>query len=497
MSRRPTKSSTPKLSEAARHLNVPSGIVTTAWPSVRDRCKAFGIAFDPWQDGLGRIALSKRADGKYAASIGGVVLSIPRQTGKTYLIGWLAFALCTLIPNLTIIWTAHHSRTSDETFEKMRSMAMRPRVRRYIDGKPRVANGQQVIKFTNESRILFGAREHGFGRGFDMVDVLILDEAQKLTENAMSDMVPATNAAPNGLVFLMGTPPRPGKDAGEVFTSRRADAIDGDPDTAYAEFSADHEAEIIDWQQVAKANPSFPHRTNKTAVLRMKKLIGSDADFRREAYGIWDVVKGDSALIERADWDELKGSPPPPDAPVAYGVKFSPDNGRVALTVASTCEDGATFVEVVDFASTAVGIGPGARWLAERARECDAITIDGQSHAGLLVEELIKAGVPTRRIVRPSADEFTTSCARFMEMFGNKALRHGGQPGFADDACGVAKRPIGTRGGWGFRSIHPDANDVTVESAALAISGLKQRETNTTSDGTKPPRKTTRRATVM
>ena len=34
-----------------------------------------------------------------------------------------------------------------------------------------------------------------------------LDEAQILTEKAMEDMVPATNAAPNGLVLMMGTPP--------------------------------------------------------------------------------------------------------------------------------------------------------------------------------------------------------------------------------------------------------------------------------------------------
>jgi hypothetical protein len=36
--------------------------------------------------------LGKGADGLYAADA--VVLSIPRQVGKTYLIGWIVFALC-------------------------------------------------------------------------------------------------------------------------------------------------------------------------------------------------------------------------------------------------------------------------------------------------------------------------------------------------------------------------------------------------------------------
>ena len=60
------------LSEVARHLVLPEGIVTTGWPSVRDKCKLLGIAFDPWQDGAGRAILAKRKSGKYAAGVGGV-----------------------------------------------------------------------------------------------------------------------------------------------------------------------------------------------------------------------------------------------------------------------------------------------------------------------------------------------------------------------------------------------------------------------------------------
>lgn len=495
MSPRQTKSSTPKLSELARHVRVPSGAVSTGWPAVRDRCKQFKIGFDPWQHGIGQIALAKRQDGSYAASVGGVVLSIPRQTGKTYLIGWLVFALCTLNPGLTVIWTAHHTRTSDETFGKMRAMAIKEDVRKHILGRPRAANGQQAINFRNGSRILFGAREQGFGRGFDKVDVLVLDEAQILTESAMGDMVPATNAAPNGLVFLMGTPPRPGKDPGEVFSSRRSDALDGDEDTALVEFSADPGARVIDWDQLAKANPSFPKRTNKTAILRMQKLLGSDDNFRREAYGIWDEAAGDEAIFSRSKWDEMRGETPT-GGNVSYGVKFSPDNGRLALTVASTCDDGKVFVEVVDYSTTASGIGPGAAWLAERSRTCDAIVIDGQSHAGLLVEELLKRNVHPRKIVRPGADEVITGSARFFELFHANALRHSGQPGLANDIAGTAKRPIGRQGGWGFKSIKPDAHDVCVESAALAITGLKERPSVAPVEET-PERPQRRKAMVM
>jgi phage terminase large subunit-like protein len=111
------------LAEVARHVVLPTGIVSTGWPAVRDKARDLGVTFDPWQDGAGQVILSKRADGSYACSIGGVVISIPRQVGKTFLIGAIVFALCLLNPGLTVIWTAHHTTTSNQTFQSMQGFA--------------------------------------------------------------------------------------------------------------------------------------------------------------------------------------------------------------------------------------------------------------------------------------------------------------------------------------------------------------------------------------
>jgi hypothetical protein len=75
-----------RLSELARHVVLPSGIDSTGWPAVRDSAPSSAIEFDEWQDGLGRAVLGKRADGIYAATVGGVVLSIPRQVAKTFIV---------------------------------------------------------------------------------------------------------------------------------------------------------------------------------------------------------------------------------------------------------------------------------------------------------------------------------------------------------------------------------------------------------------------------
>jgi hypothetical protein len=74
----------------ARHVVTPEGIARSEWPSVRETCRRLGWGFDGWQDGAGMLILSQRADGEYAADT--IVVSIPRQVGKTYLIACIIFA---------------------------------------------------------------------------------------------------------------------------------------------------------------------------------------------------------------------------------------------------------------------------------------------------------------------------------------------------------------------------------------------------------------------
>ena len=148
--RSPTRRSAPKLSEAARHVVIPAGIETTGWPAVRAKGAELGLLFDPWQDGTGRVALGKRADGKYAATVGGIVMSIPRQVGKTYFVGALVVILCILFPGLKVVWTAHRTRTATNTFRSMQGMARRKKVAPHVD-HIRQANGEQEIAFRNGS----------------------------------------------------------------------------------------------------------------------------------------------------------------------------------------------------------------------------------------------------------------------------------------------------------------------------------------------------------
>ncbi|GAB3292972.1 hypothetical protein GCM10027427_12000 [Pseudoclavibacter terrae] len=459
-------------------MQIPEGIVSTIWPSVQKQCARFGVGFDQWQDDLGELILARREDGQYACSVGGAVLSIPRQTGKTYTIGWLVFALCTMQPNMTVIWTAHRTRTANETFQAMRTMAKKPGVASFIESV-RATNGEQEVAFVNGSRILFGAREQGFGRGFAEVDVLVLDEAQILTEDAMSDMVPATNAAANGLVIMMGTPPRP-KDPGAVFAERRRDALANDPDTLFVEFSADRDAQLDDWVQLAKANPSFPHRTGKTAILRMRKLLGSDDSFRREAYGIWDEVAGLSSHFKPGQWSCLY-DPFVPEGSVVFGVKFSVDGALIGVCAAVKPREGPIAVSGIRLAST----GEGFSWFVELVKaqrdHLVQVVIDGRSGVSALIEALddegfkvrVKAKLPARFIRVPTLAEYQEAHVIFERAVQDGELSQDGSATLLDQISHAVKRPIGTQGGYGWGGIG-ETDDVTLlDSGTLAVWGAR------------------------
>jgi hypothetical protein len=453
--------------------------VSTGWPAVRAKCAELGIRFRWWQYPVGKLILAKRADGKYAATIGGTGLSIPRQVGKTFLVGAIVFALCLLRPNLTVIWTAHRVRTAEETFGKMQAFAKRRRIMPHIL-KIVLGSGEEEIRFRNGSRVLFGARARGFGRGFDEVDVLIFDEAQILEDSTLDDMIPATNQSrqeTSALLLFLGTPPRP-TDPGEVFTRMRTEALTGeDDDTGWVEFGADEDFEptpvpapltAADWAQIAKGNPSFPDDTPREAILRMRKKLGPES-FLREGLGIWDKVDLHRTVIDLDQWLDLSDDGPSGDTkPDGLAVDASHD--REFSVAACWADDEFSHVEEV-FASgdDAATLG----WVIARAGRRIPVVIDSMSPANSLVPGLKAAGVDVHV---GSASDMAKACGMWFGEVVDHRLTHGNQPAVNAALMAATQRDIGTAGGWGWdRRDHTNIAPLVAHSLARLAASLKRK----------------------
>lgn len=471
-----TRSDQPKLSEVARHLVVPKGAGKTLFPRVYNKLQECGIGFDRWQQGLGAAALQLRTDAKFAATVGGVVLSIPRQVGKTFTIGNLIIGLCLIFPGLRVVWTSHHGRTTTNTFRSMQGMVRRRKVWPHIAPNGiRTANGEQEIKFANGSIIMFGAREQGFGRGMDAIDILVFDEAQILGIKALEDMVPATNQARNphgGLVFFMGTPPRP-TDDGEAFTVKRERALAGKaPGQMYAEISADPDADPYDSKIYPTFNPSFPHRTPLEAMERMLENIPDEDAIRREMMGIWPTRGG--GVVGSEQWAMLRDLDSRPVDPVAFSVYVNWDRSVAAIGVAGYREDGLIHVGIVPAAADGKADAlPGTDWIPERIAELSekwspcAVMVDGKSSAANLIKPITDLDVD---VAEMKFAEVAVACNNFYDHIVESKLRHAGAMALARSVIAGKRKDYGDSWIWDRKDRSSDITQLV--AVTLALHGL-------------------------
>jgi hypothetical protein len=462
-----------KLSQVTRELVRPEGIVSTGFGPVEKRCVQMGVTLDEWQRGIGKLVLAKTSDGNYAATVGGVGLSLPRQVGKTYTIGSITFALCTLVPGLTVVWTSHHMKTTGETFLFMQGFAKRMRVAPFIDNIY-LGSGDEEIRFTNGSRILFGARERGFGRGIAGVDILICDEGQILSEKALDNMLATLNTSNQcgGLAIFMGTPPKP-EDTSDAFARMRREAIDGDvTDTAWIECGADPNADPDDRRQWAKANASYPYRTPLTSMLRLRRKLTTES-WLREGLGIWqdyDALR----KLDLARWAKLRNVRAPEPNRAALVVDVSPDNRWASIGIA-----GKSFGDrVLVMCKSGRGIG----WVTDAVMKLRtskgiteiALVMGGQARG--LQAEFHTAGLEFHKMTQV---DVSASCVAWQLGMKSKTIVHLGQ-GELDLAVANARlRPFGESEIWDRTRESLDISPVVACAAAYHRWGLSQTPTPT------------------
>jgi hypothetical protein len=465
---------------------VPDDIAFTRYYElIAPELPGMGITLDQWQQDIWEIGLGLRADGTLCCDVMGVTLSIARQAGKTWGVMVGLVAICLSRPGTTVVWSSHHDRTSSETLAKIAGIVERPAVRPKMRGQHPVVytDDNRGVHFANGSRILFGARSSGFGRGFSEVDIQVYDECQNLREAALTDMLAAMNVSDIGLAFFMGTPPRPQESrlgVDEAFKRRRARALEPEKRRpfkgVFVEFSADRAAPLdIEadgfWDHLASANPSFGFRVEKSAIERLVENMSPD-DVYREVMGIWDETAKHEAVIPLDTWSRLT-APGPADGtpPLTLGVDASHDG---VLVVAGAWRTGeSTYLELLAVDEW-TDDEAAADWLAERGRRV-TIVIDSMSPAARLIPMLRARRC---RVQVTQTQDMGKACGGLHSAASSPAgsLAHDGHEYVTAALAGAKKRRIGQAGGWGWDRRDPDINIAPLVAFTLAHYGASTKK---------------------
>lgn len=495
------------LVDLARHCVIPDDIAFTRYDElIAPELAGMGVTLDRWQEDIWYAALGVREDGTLACDVMGVTLSISRQCGKTWGIMAGLIAICLSRPGTLVIWSSHHDRTSSETLTKIAGIVEKPAIRPKMRAQHPVVmtDDSRGVHFENGSRILFGARASGFGRGFSEVDVQVYDECQNLVESALTDMLAAMNVSDLGLAFFMGTPPRP-KDVAlgvhEAFKRRRDRALEEKKRRpfkgVYAEMSPrDPDAVSTDidapgfWGNLSDVNPAYGFRVGKSAIERLVENMSPD-DVRREVFGIWDKTNESSAVMQRDAWNALAADPAELGAPASFGVNAT-RSGWFWIVACWPAGESA-HVEI------ALGTQSEVEAMNFLTRHCGRRVIvkhDSTGAAKAIGEKLKQLGYNASAYTQ---NEVGAGNALWLGMAEGGRLSHGGQPDLSDAIRG-SRRQDRKLGGWVLmpRSESFDIGPAIAMSAAVYAAMTSRQPTGSgRSSSSGRVASTGRRAVVM
>lgn len=432
--------------------------------------KATGQALMKWQERQIKAIMAVQPDGLWQYMKYGISLS--RRNGKGEVLAAREFDG---IVNLgeKICHTAHRTTTSHDAFNRLFALlkkagyAEHSRKKKEMPEKSFFASkqyGLEHIEISGGGIIDFRTRTDngGLGEGFDL---LIIDEAQEYTSKQESALSYTVSASQNPQIIMVGTPPTATSN-GDVFGRVRKGILQGTApeEVGWAEWAIDKRTEDVSnvdlWYEY---NPSLG-QILKERNIRAELSNGVD-DFNIQRLGLWLEYSQKSAIAE-AEWTILKCDGMPQLQPKRYlGIKYGHDGKNVALSIAAKTTDGKIFVEVIDCRPIRNGNG----WLFDYFHnpKVDKVVIDGANGQGILVSAMKEHGF--LKPISPTVAEIITANAMWEQGIALGQICHNGQPSLTKAVSNCDKRAIGSKGGFGYKSLTETYDIALMDSAILAF----------------------------
>lgn len=330
---------------------------------------------------------------------------------------------------------------------------------------------ERIVLLDTGGEVHFRTRtsKGGLGEGFD---TLVVDEAQEYTDEQQSSLQYVVSDSINPQIVLCGTPPTM-VSGGRIFQELRTAVFNGSTeDTGWAEWSVEFKSDVNDVDLWYQCNPAMGYQLNERKIRNEDKT--DTLDFNIQRLGYWSTDNLQSAITQ-SDWEVLKCETLPKfERPYFVGIKYGSDGTNVAVSLATRVGE-KIFVEGLDCQTQRNGTD----WLVDMMLKVrpKSIVIDGAGSQKILADALKDAGI--KNVVLPTVKEIVVSNSLFEQAVFGQTLCHNGQPSMVQSVTNCQKRPIGTNGGFAYRSIREGAEIAILDSAMLAhwaCSSAKERK---------------------
>ena len=415
--------------------------------------KKTGRTAQKWQETILEYIMAVNKDGLWTHAKFGY--SVPRQNGKNEIVAMRE--MHGIVSGERILHTAHRTSTSHMAWERLCGLLDEAEIK-YDSIK---AKGSENIRLADGGKVEFRTRTTLGGLG-ESYDLLVIDEAQEYTTEQATALKYVIAASPNPQTLYCGTPPTP-LSSGTVFMNLRNEALAGGTiDTGWAEWSVDEESDVNDIDLWYMTNPALGARITERTI---RTEISSDTiDFNIQRLGLWLKYNQKSA-ISKTEWEALKVDKPPElTGGLHVGIKYGNDGNNVAVAVAVKTKDDRIFIDVRDCQS----IRNGNDWIVAflTSIEVETVVVDGASGQSILASAMADARL--RPPLLPTVKEVISANSNFEQAVFKGALCHTGQPSLVEVVTNSDKRPIGSSGGFGYRSQLEDYDIALMDAVLLA-----------------------------
>ena len=431
----------------------------TLGPALAEVADALGIRLMPWQRHVADVALELRPDGRPAYRQ--VVLSVPRQSGKSTLL--LALVMHRMLA-MGPAKIAYCAQTGADGRKKLEQDYL-PAIKRSPFAKmvrPKLTNGQeQIVVERTGSRMLIvpptATSVHG-----QTLDLAIIDEAFAFVDDVVEQaMKPTLATRPDGQFWVVSTA---GTAAShylwhKIETGRQM-AGSTDSGVALFEWGAGEDVDVDDESTWPSFMPALDH-TIPIEVVRAEKATMPRSEWLRAFCNRWTNASHD-AVIPLASWQACCDPASVAGDRLVFAADVTPDRSMSAMAVASVRPDGLTHLEIVDHHQ-------GTAWLAGRAADLVArwggsVMLDAGGPAGSLVHDLGARGVPVSAV---AAGDVGKACGWLLDQVLASRVRHIGQRPLDVAVEAASRLTVGDSWRWSRRSSAVDISPLVASTLAL------------------------------